>query len=194
MVNTVVNTLEARDAFVNTKEFTKRNQWRQLNKMVDQGLVKKVRRGIYFVGDEIDLDQHVEVAKIIPDGVFCTFTAWRYYNLSVYIPHEFYVAIRSKQKIVLPAYPPIKLYYWTDRFYKTGITEIAIDNQIVKIYDLERSICDAVRFRNKIGIDLTSEILKNYLKRPDKNLNRLSQYSSQLRIEKLMTEIVTILL
>ena len=182
------------DRFVKTKEFTKRNQWYQLNKLIEQGLVTKVKQGVYYVGADIMLDQHAEVAKIVPDGVFCMFTAWRYYNLSVYNPYEFYVAIRKKQKIVLPTYPPIKLFYWIDKFYQIGITETVIDNQTVKIYDLEKTVCDAVRFRNKIGINMMSEILKNYLKRQDKDLNKLAHYAKQLRIEKMITEIITIML
>ena len=194
MHNDVNKISEISGEFIETKEFTKRNQWYQLNKLIEQGLVAKVKRGVYYMGSDIMLDQHAEVAKIVPDSVFCMFTAWRYYNLSVYNPYEFYVAIRKKQKIVLPDYPPIKLFYWIDKFYLLGIIEIIIDNQPVKFYDLEKSVCDAVRFRNKIGIDMMSEILKNYLKRKDKNLNKLAQYAKQLRIEKTMTEIITIML
>jgi predicted transcriptional regulator of viral defense system len=194
MISNINETSETEGKFVKTNDFTKRNQWYQLKKMIEQGTVTKVKRGVYYVGSEITLDQHVEVAEIIPDGVFCMFTAWRYYDLSVYNPHEFYVAIRKKQKINLPAYPPIKLFYWIDEFYLLGIAEIQIDNQTVKMYDLERSVCDAMRFRNKIGIDMMSEILKNYLKRKDKNLNKLSQYAKQLRIEKMMIELITVML
>ena len=71
---------------------------------------------------------------------------------------------------------------------------MVIDNQTIKIYDLERSVCDAVRFRNKIGVDMMSEIIKNYIKRKDKNLIKLAEYSDQLRIEKTMREIITIML
>ena len=180
--------------FIHTKEFSKRNQWYQLNKLIEQGLVTKVKRGVYYRGSDSMLDQHAEVAKMVPDGVFCMFTAWRYYNLSVYNPFEFYVAIRKKQKITLPAYPPVKLFYWVDKFYLLGITEVIIDNQTVKIYDLEKSVCDAVRFRNKAGIDTTIEVLKNYIRRKDKNLNTLSRYAQQLRVEKIMQNMIMPLL
>ena len=138
MNSNINETLETKGKFVKTNEFTRRNQWYQLKKMIEQGTVTKVKRGVYYLGSEIMLDQHVEVAKIIPDGVFCMFTSWRYYELSVYNPHEFYVAIRKKQKINLPVYPPIKLFYWIDEFYLLGITEVQIDNHTVKMYDLEK--------------------------------------------------------
>ena len=190
----LIETFNTNFGFLKSKEIVGRTQWRTLNKMLNDNSVSKVKRGLYRLNEDIKYDQHVEVAKMIPNGVFCMFTAWRHYNLSVYNPYEFYVAIRKKQKIVLPTYPPIKLFYWIDKFYLLGITEIIIENQIVNIYNLEKSVCDAVRFRNKIGADMMSEILKNYLKRQDKDLNKLAQYANQLRIEKVMREIVTVML
>ena len=177
--------------FLRTKDLRSRNDWRNLRKLSDDNLIVKIKRGLYRLNDDTVDNQYAEVGNSIPDGVFCMFTAWQYYNLSVYNPHEFYVAIRKKQKIVLPEYPPVKLFYWIDDFYLLGITEVVVDKQKIKIYDLEKSVCDAVRFRNKIGIDMMSEIIKNYLKRKDKNLNKLAKYAKQLRIEKTTQTIIT---
>jgi hypothetical protein len=58
----------------------------------------------------------------------------------------------------------------------------------VKIYSLEKSVCDAVKFRNKISIDVMSEIIKSYLKRKDKNLNLLFQTSKKMKMEMLLRE------
>ena len=190
----LIEQFKSNHGFLKTKDFCSRNDWRALRKLEDINVVVKIKKGVYKLNDDTVIDQHVEVANIIPDGVFCMFTAWRYYHLSVYNPHEFCVAIQKKQKIVLPTYPPVKLFYWIDDFYLLGITETLIDNQKVKIYDIEKSVCDAVRFRNKIGIEMMSEILKNYLKLKGKNLNRLAQYAKQLRIEKIMNETVTVML
>ena len=182
------------NGYLKTKDICLSSDWRELRRMLDLNLVIKIKKGLYRLNEKIDMDQRTEIVKIIPEGVFCMFTAWQYYNLSVYIPYEFYVAIRKKQKIVLPAYPPIKLYYWIDNFFLLGITEITVDNQKIKIYDLEKSVCDAVRFRNKIGVEMMSEILKNYIKRKDKNLIKLAEYAEILRIEKTMMEIMTVML
>ena len=190
----LIKIFKENNGFLGSKDIGSRNNWRELRKILDNNIAIKIKKGLYRLNEDVTIDQHVEIVKIIPDGIFCMFTAWRYYNLSVYNPYEFNVAIRKKQKIVLPIYPPIKLYYWIDKFYFLGIIEIIIDNQKIKIYDLEKSVCDAVRFRNKIGIDMMSEILKNYLKRQDKDLNKLAEYASQLRIEKVMGEIITVML
>ena len=60
--------------------------------------------------------------------------------------------------------------------------------------ELERSVCDAVKYRNKIGSALLSEIIRNYTKRKDRNLSRLSEYAKKLRVEKTIKEYMTIAL
>jgi len=182
------------DRFVKTKEFTKRNQWNQLNKLIEQGLITKVKRGIYYKEANTMIDQTVEVSQIVPSGVFCLFTAWQHYNLSTQNPPDFHIALRNKEKIRLPDYPPIKLYYWSEKYYNLGIAEIEKDRQTIKIYDLEKSVCDAVRFRNKVGMDTTIEILQNYVKRKDKNLNKLNEYAQQLGVGNIVQNMIMTLL
>jgi predicted transcriptional regulator of viral defense system len=180
--------------FLESKYIDSRTDWRKVRKMLDNNIITKIKRGVYRLNTPVGNDQRVELAKLIPEGVFCMFSAWQYYNLSLYNPFECYMAIEKSKKITLPTYPPVKLYYWIEKNYLLGITEIDIDNQKVKIYDLEKSVCDAVRFRNKIGMDTTIEILQNYVKRQDKNLNKLSRYAQQLRIENIINNMIMILL
>ena len=72
--------------------------------------------------------------------------------------------------------------------------EVKVSNYYVHMTDLERSVCDAVKYRNKIGHALCSEIIQNYTKRTDRNLSRLSEYAKILRSEKSMKEYMTITL
>ncbi len=66
------------------------------------------------------------------------------------------------------------------------MTETSINGFDIRLYDVERCVCDAVKFRNKIGIDVCSEIINNYLERPDRNLSRLMDYARQLRVSAIL--------
>ena len=183
----LTNLFEANFGFLKSKDIVGRTQWMKLRKMLDDHSVSKVKRGLYQLNNYFEYDiSFTEVANIVPCGVFCMFSAWFHYGLTTTISHQSHVAVTQKKKITLPNYPPIKLYYWSDKYFQHGIIEIKVDNLQVKISDLEKSACDAVRFRNKLGIDITIKVLKNYVKRTDKNLNTLSKYAQQLRIEKIM--------
>jgi predicted transcriptional regulator of viral defense system len=72
--------------------------------------------------------------------------------------------------LLFPDYPPIKVLYFAEKQYKTGVKEISIQGNIIKIYDLEKTICDCIRYRNKIGIDIVKEALNEYIKKKEKNV------------------------
>ena len=132
--------------------------------------------------------------KYVKSGIICLYSAWNYYGLTTYIPHEFHIAIEKKSKIRLPDFPPIKLYYWSKSILPIGKVTIEMENNQVDIYDLEKSVCDAVKFRNKVGKDILNEVLNEYLKRKDRNLEKLIQYAKLLRVEKALKDYLDVLL
>lgn len=169
--------------YLTRKQLPDKPTYNQLLKLVDEGIVERVKSGVYHYGDYSINDTMVDIAKIVPDGVLCLHSAWFCYGLTVQIPQSFNVAIEKSRKVTLPDYPPITLYYWKLDYYELGITKKKINGYNVKVYDLEKSVCDAIKYRTKIGMDVASEILKNYLKRPDRNLTKLLGYAKQMRTE-----------
>lgn len=163
----------------------------RLLESVKSGEIIRLKPGVYcmeeaMAGTMIDLD------KIVPDGVLCLYSAWAHYGLTTQIPQGYYVAIPRKQKITLPDYPPIFLNYWEHTIYHTGIKRERIGGYEVSIYDMEKSVCDALRYRNKIGIDVSSEILKNYLSRKERNITRLTNYAKSMRIAGILNNYLEI--
>jgi predicted transcriptional regulator of viral defense system len=139
---------------------------------------------VYFYPEASQDNMMIDVEKVIPGGVLCLYSAWSYYELTVQIPQSFNIAIEKSRKVSIPDYPPITLYYWKQEYYEIGITTQTISGYSVKIYDIEKSVCDAVKYRTKIGMETTSEILKTYLTRKDRNLTKLMEYAKKMRIEK----------
>lgn len=88
----------------------------------------------------------------------------------------------------------MELSFISRDIYELGIEETEIDGFKVKVYDLEKSVCDAIKYRNKIGLDVSSEILKNYLARKDRDITRLYEYAYQLRVGKRIDELIKFML
>jgi len=193
-IENMIDLFRANLGFLKSKDIENRAQWRTLHQMLNDNSVSKIKRGLYRLNDFAQDTSFVEVSNIVPSGVFCMFSAWFYYDLTTTIPHENHIAVTQNKKVWLPDYPPIRLYYLSDAFYQLGITQISIAHQPVKMYDLEKSVCDAVRFRNKVGLDITFEVVKNYVKRKDRNFTKLSNYARLLRIEKIMQNMIMPLL
>ena len=95
---------------------------------------------------------------------------------------EDYIAIARNRKVRTPEYPPITIYRWDEVAYETGITHTVIEGITVPVYDIEKSVCDAIKHRNKIGIDVSSEILKNYLSRKTRDIDKLMKYAKIMRV------------
>lgn len=165
-----------------------------LEALVKEGAVIKIKRGLYRL-ESVNFDDELEeVSRIIPDGVVCLFSAWNYYELTDFIPPEYHIAIEKSRKVVLPDYPPIRVYFWSEKYWSIGITQVTIGNTVVDIYEKEKSVCDAIKFRNKIGKDVEKEVLKNYLKEKNRNIDKLLRYAKLLRVEEQMKTYLTILL
>jgi len=179
--------LEKNNGFLRAKDLTSRNQWYQLKAMMDNNIIVKMKSGLYCLPQYSVADQNREIAQIVPSGVLCMFSAWQHYHLTLNNPFEYHIAIKREDKLVLPKYPPIKIYRWSEKFYNLGI----IETGHIKIYDLEKSVCDAVRFRNKVGMDTAIEVVRNYVRnREDRNFDKLTKYAQLLRIDKIMQNIV----
>lgn len=98
------------------------------------------------------------------------------------MPQAYHIAVKRGRKISVPSFPQVEIHYHSESLLNIGVTEATIDGFNIKLYDVERCVCDAVKFRNKVGIDVCSEIINNYLERSDKNLSRLMDYARQLRV------------
>jgi len=185
-MNSDIKTLfDSNKGFLQKTDLPDRKSYLYLLKMVETGEVERVKRGLFcFAGTMSNV--MIDTDKIVPNGVLCMYSAWFHYKLTTQIPQSYCIAIEKNRKVVLPEYPPINLYYWQQKYYELGIVRQKIEEYTVNIYDLEKSVCDAVKYRTKIGIDVSSEILRNYLKRRDRNISKLIDYAKNMRIEKIL--------
>ncbi len=157
-----------------------------LEKMVIEGKVERVKRGLYHLNDYVSDNELLEMNVIVPEGVVCLFSAWEHYNLSTFVSSTYHIAVERSYKIILPVYPPIQLYYWSSKIHQLGIVEYEENGTKVRLYDREKSVCDAIKYRRKVGIDTAMEVLKNYLKLPDRNLTKLNEYAAVLRVNTVL--------
>ena len=88
----------------------------------------------------------------------------------------------------------ITLYYWNEQSLTLGVEEVEYSSHKVRMTNAERSVCDAVRYRNKIGEDLCLEIIRSYLKRPDRKIGLMMEYAKALRVAKILGNYLNILM
>ena len=187
----VKDIIKAQRGTISTSELNGWTEYKRLLRATKRGDMVKLRHGVYAEPTAL-LDTMIDVERIVPEGVVCLYTAWMHYRLSTAIPPAFCIAIDAKRKVSIPDALPISLYYWKAENLTFGIVQQEISNHIVRITDLERSVCDAVKYRNKIGLDVCAEIIRSYVRRSDRNLSRLSDYAKRLRIAKVLNSYLEI--
>lgn len=164
--------------------------------MVAHGQLIKLNKSTYenvnYDGEESD---YIYAYAYVPDGIICLLSAAVIYGLSVYRPDDIDVAVTRKRNVsTLPDWPTIKLWYFEDTRLGTGVTDMEICNQKIKIYDIEKTVVDIVYYRNKLGIEETKEVLTNYLKRQDRDINKLCRYAGRLRCKEIIDTYLEVLL
>ena len=164
-----------------------------LKELLDEGIIYKLKRGLYKWREYDFSNEIVDVAKIVPGGIICLVSALSYYGLTTYTPLEYQVAIYQKSKVVLPDYPPINIYYFSKEYYETGIKKINMDGNTIKIYNIEKTISDCFRFNNEIPKDVLLESIKEYVRKRDKNINKLMKYARNTSAEKQISKYLEVL-
>lgn len=167
----------------------------KINRLVEEGTLLKLNKKYYentgYQGEESDL---YYVSAYAPQGVVCLMSAASYYNLTTYRPDSIDVAIQRKSKIsTMPDWPALSVYYYADDRFEIGVETVQEGKNQFKIYDIEKTVVDIVFFREKIGIEETKEILVNYLRRKDRNLNRLLRYAEMLKCGEIMKTYLEVL-
>lgn len=165
---------------------------RVLYQMRDEGLLEQLTKGVYRLIETPDFPEPdlVLVSKKIPQGIVCLISALAYYEITTQIPHFVYIAIPTKSRQSRLDNPSIRYFRYSEKVYHSGIETIMIGGYPVKIYDIEKTLADCVKFRNKIGMDVVIEALKMYWKRKGTRIDKLYQYAKLNRVEKILQPIM----
>lgn len=176
-------------------------QTRDIAHLLKEGTIIKVKPGLYRLANIGDVvmpplrirgsgstisQEMIDVCKALPDGVICLASALAFYDLTTFNPSEIYVAIPNAAKAPKIDFPPLRVFYFRERFYKPGIERVKITNCTIKIYNKEKTICDMFRYRNKYGEDLAFEGLKTYLSSKEANINKLRKYAEICQVKTVM--------
>lgn len=179
------------NGYLHTKDLQgNRQQQYHLQKMVKEGVVYKLKRGLYKHPYYATLSPLQEVSLMYPKAVICMHSACIYYNLTTYMPHVNHLAIRHKQKLTLADFPPVKLYYWLDDIFSQHIVE----QNNIRIYSLERTVCDVIKYNIQMGQDMVKEVAENYLDRKERNIELLLKTAQEINAYNKVHQIFSILI
>ncbi len=181
-MNSITDFLTSSGGYARMKELRAAGfQTRDIADLVAQAQIERVKPGLYRLAVHDASAENAglaDVCRALPDGVICLLSALDYHGLTTFNPSEVYVAIPHEAKPPRLFYPPIKPFYFRERFFTPAIEHIKTSAGEIRVYGREKTICDMFRYRQKLGEDLALEALKTYLKLKDSSTVRLLEYAS----------------
>ena len=156
--------------------------------MRDVGSLEVVSRGVFRLADAEPLGNPdlVTVATRIPNGVICLISALAFHEITTQIPHEIYVALQRGSEKPIIDHPPMKIYRFSGQAFTDGMVIHEIDGVSVRIYNMEKTLADCFKFRNKIGLDTAVEAVRFYRERRRVNVDALMHFAKICRVENVM--------
>ena len=190
-MDAIIRYFRARGGYARMKDLKKRSfHPRDISRLVQKGTLEKVKPGLYRLA-ELENSSGVsttliDVCQAVPQGIVCLASALAYHELTTHNPSEIYIAIPNSAKPQKLPYPPVRFFYFRERFYKPGIARLKTTTGEVKVYNKEKTVCDMFRYRKKLGADLALEGLRNYLKLKEANVNRLGHFAELCQVKTVM--------
>lgn len=161
-----------------------------LYSLVEQGILKRIAHGLYAGADK-DINEFWLTGKKYKNGIYSHNTALYFYGMTDRTPFKLDMTFPSNNRVNNDL---LNVHYIKKELYDLGLTELEIEkNFTVKIYNIERTICDIIRDRNKIDLQIFNTAINEYIKRKDKNLILLSEYAKKFNIDKILAQYMEVL-
>lgn len=163
-------------------------------KLNNENKIQRIARGQYIFEDDIQ-DELLSIGLRSDKIIFSHETALYLHGISDRTPFEHTLTVPTGNIPSAVIQAECKMYFIKPELHDLGRTlmKTPFGNE-VNCYDLERTICDIVRSRNKVGTETFLSALKAYAARPDKDLNRLYSYAKQLRVSGILRKYLEVLL
>lgn len=161
---------------------------RWMSRLNERGQLVRVGRGLYTLPDAVPSSNRslAEVSKRVPFGVICLISALQYHELTTQAPHQVWMAVPSKARSPKVVDLPIKVVRFSADSFSSGIDTFEVEGVEVRIYNPAKTVADCFKFRNKIGLDVAVEALKDCLRERKATVDQLWNYAKICRVSNVI--------
>lgn len=160
-----------------------------LTRLVTDGKLTRVGRGLYALPGGRSASENrsvVEAVKRVPHGVVCLLTALRVHELGTQAPFEVWLAIDEKARKPRVESPPLRIVRFSGAALTQGVERRRMEGVEVPIYTPAKTVADCFKYRNKLGLDVALEALREYLREFRTGREELRRYAKVCRVEQVM--------
>lgn len=159
-----------------------------LDRLYRRGHIERIARGLYAWPDA-DLGENqslLEVARQVPKGVICLLSALQFHGLTTQIPHEVWIALPPKAWLPKVKHPRLRVFRFSPHALIEGVKEHSIQGVPVRLTTPARTVVDCFAFRNKVGLDVALEALRDCWRQKKATMDELHQAARSRRMANVM--------
>jgi len=159
-----------------------------LTRAVRRGQLERIGRGLYGLpGRQISAHGVLaEVARRVPKGVVCLLSALRFHGLTTQTPFEVWLAIDNKAIAPKLDYPALRIVRFSGAALTAGVEEHLVDDVIIRVTGVAKTVADCFKYRNKIGLDVALEALREAWRAKRMTSDDLWRYAKVCRVANVM--------
>ena len=153
-----------------------------------EGLIERIGRGLYQWPDK-DLGRYqtlTEACKLVPKAVVTLLSALNYHNITTQNPHQIWLAIDRKSWRPEISYPPVRFVTMSGKALHEGVETHSLDGVLIKVFNPAKTVVDCFKYRNKVGLDVALEALREGWAARKFTMDELLHYAEICRVKKIM--------
>lgn len=156
--------------------------------MRDAGLLEQLSRGVYRLAELHAPSKYdvMAVAERAPDAVLCLISALDFHEIGTQIPSAVSIAIGRKDWHPQFDYPPVRVYRMSGEALTAGVEAHSIDGTTVKVFNPAKTVADCFKFRNKVGLDVALEALREAVRGRKATRDEIMGYAAIDRVTKIV--------
>lgn len=174
--------------------FTAREAIRQgfhsqiLTRLVREGAVERIARGQYRLPDQPVTEHHTLaiVARAVPDGVICLISALSFHEIGTQLPPLVWLAVDRRARRPSVGSTKLRIVKFSGKAFTEGVETRRIEGQQVKVYGVAKTLADLFKFRNKIGLDVALEALREAWRARRFTMDEMDRYARICRVQRVM--------
>lgn len=159
-----------------------------LIRLHEAGKLQRFARGLYGLPDAevTEYQTLMEVCLRVPKAVLCLLSALQFHEIGTQLPHEVWVALPEGTQTPALGYPALRIARLRGLAYSEGIQTVTEHGTPIRVYSAAKTVTDCFKFRNKIGLDIALEALKDAWRSRKVTMAELSHYARINRVERVM--------
>ena len=159
-----------------------------LRRLTEAGVLERVTRGVYRLADAPVTEAHTvaTVSKRVPSGTVCLLTALQLHGLTTQLAHQVWIALDEKARRPNLKDLPVRVVRFSGGALSSGVEVRTLEGVKVRVYGPAKTVADCFKYRNKIGLDIAIEALRDHRRKYPKRGDELLEYARVCRVLTVM--------